>query len=60
MTTRVYTVLPGDSIETASEKMVKHRINRLPVVEKEKLVGIVARGDIIKSLASGGSENIVE
>ncbi|RZN14854.1 MAG: CBS domain-containing protein [Methanosarcinales archaeon] len=60
MTKKVYTVSPEDSIETASEKMVKHRINRLPVMENEKLAGIVARGDIIKALSDERSKNIVE
>jgi CBS domain-containing protein len=34
--------------------MVRHRINRLPVLEEGKLVGILTRGDIISGLGMGG------
>ena len=46
----VRTVGPADSIEEAASIMTRHRINRLPVVENGKLVGIVTRGDIITGL----------
>lgn len=48
----VYTASPDDSIEKAAGLMIKHGINRLPVVEKGKLIGIVAREDIIRGLAA--------
>jgi len=50
MKEKVYTVSPEDSIEKASESITRHKINRLPVVENDKLVGIVTRGDIIRGL----------
>ncbi|QLC49261.1 CBS domain-containing protein [Methanolobus zinderi] len=50
MKEKVYTVSPDDTIEKASESITRHKINRLPVVEDEKLVGIVTRGDIIRGL----------
>jgi len=31
--------------------MVKYDVNRLPVIEKGKLVGILARSDIIQGLS---------
>lgn len=46
----VQTVGPADAIEDAASIMTRHRINRLPVVENGKLVGIVTRGDIITGL----------
>lgn len=51
MKTDVFTISPESSIEEASELMTKHKINRLPVVENGKLVGIVTRGDIITGLS---------
>jgi len=48
----VYSVSPDDSLEEASNRMIKHRVNRLPVIENGKLVGIVARSDIIKGLST--------
>lgn len=44
------TIGPVDSVEEAASIMTRHRINRLPVVENDKLVGIVTRGDIITGL----------
>jgi len=53
MTQRVHTISPEESIEKAAEMMVKYHVNRLPVVEGDKLVGIITRGDIIAGLGSG-------
>ena len=46
----VYTVSPDDSIEEASTIITKHKVNRLPVIEKGVMVGIITRGDIIRGL----------
>ncbi|MHB8103302.1 MAG: CBS domain-containing protein [Methanosarcina sp.] len=51
MTKDVHTISSEASVEEASEHMVRHRINRLPVTEDNHLVGIVTRGDIIDGLA---------
>jgi CBS domain-containing protein len=48
----VHSISPDDSLEEASGKMVRHNVNRLPVIENGKLVGIVARSDIIRGLSS--------
>jgi CBS domain-containing protein len=52
MTRDVYTISSEASVEEASEHMVRHRINRLPVIEDDQVVGIVTRGDIIQGLAN--------
>ncbi len=51
MTKTVHAISPDDSLEKASGIMVKYKVNRLPVVENDKLVGIVARSDIIRGLS---------
>lgn len=51
MTKNVHTIDSEASVEEASELMVRRRINRLPVMENDRVVGIVTRGDIIKGLA---------
>lgn len=51
MTKTVHSISPGDSLEKASGMMVKYHVNRLPVIENGKLVGIVARSDIIRGLS---------
>jgi CBS domain-containing protein len=52
MTKSVHSISPDDSLEEASSRMVKYKVNRLPVIENGKLVGIVARSDIIKGLST--------
>ena len=52
MKKNVQSVSPDDDLENASNKMVKQKINRLPVIEKGNLVGIVARSDIIRGLST--------
>lgn len=51
MKKKVYSVSPDNSLEDASNMMVKHGVNRLPVIEKGKLVGILVRSDIIQGLS---------
>lgn len=46
MTKQVFTVKLLDTIRTARQLMAEHRINQLPVVKGDKLVGIVTDRDI--------------
>jgi CBS domain-containing protein len=50
MTTRVYTVEPDWPVLKAASIMFRHRIRRIPVAEKGKLVGIVSVGDVHKAI----------
>lgn len=54
MTRDVVTVAPADRIDIVVNLMLKRNINRIPVVVEGKIVGIVARGDIIRALAELG------
>ena len=51
MTEKVLTVPPDEDVETLAELMVKKRVNPVPVVEGDRLVGIVSRADIIRMMA---------
>jgi CBS domain-containing protein len=51
MTRTVHAISSDEELEDASTMMVKHDVNRLPVIDNGKLVGIVARSDIIKGLS---------
>jgi CBS domain-containing protein len=46
VTGAVVTVTPETSTREAAQLMSEHQIRRLPVVENERLVGIVSLGDI--------------
>lgn len=51
MTKKAITILPQDTVAEAARIMGEHKINRLPVVDKNsKLVGLITRGDVIGTL----------
>ena len=49
MTTLVATCTPGDSINSLSVLMTKNRVRHIPVVDGERLAGIVSIGDVVKT-----------
>jgi len=51
MTKDVKAISPDASLHELATLMADHKINRLPVVEDECLVGIVTRGDIVRAIA---------
>jgi len=51
MNTEVLTIGPDEEVTKAAQAMNKFDVNRLVVVEKGKVVGIIARADIIRALA---------
>lgn len=51
MSTNVITINKEMDISEAAAIMVKNKIKRLPVLENKKLIGIISRADIIKTLA---------
>jgi CBS domain-containing protein len=57
MVKKVHSISPDAGLEEASAQMVKHKVNRLPVIQNGELVGIVARSDIIRGLSSEGHES---
>jgi CBS domain-containing protein len=56
MSTPAVTVEADDELFTAVETMMKHEVNRLPVVESGRLVGIVSRHDLLKCLLDTWSD----
>jgi CBS domain-containing protein len=51
MTRELITVAPGASIAQACRLLHEHRLRRLPVVESGKLVGMIARADLVRAVA---------
>lgn len=53
MTSDPITVGPETSLEEIATLMVKHTIHTLPVLDNDKLVGIIGKEDILSTLMSG-------
>lgn len=50
MSKKVITIGPEGKLYEVASLMHRHDINRLPVVEKGKVIGIVAREDLVRAL----------
>lgn len=50
MTTQIVTADPREAASAAAERLVKHDISRMPVVDGSILVGIIDRHDLLKGL----------
>jgi len=53
MSKNVVGVTDDTPVEKIANVMTTHKINRLPVMRGEKLVGIVSRADIVGAIAMG-------
>lgn len=45
--TPVITVPPGSTVQECMRLMTEHRIRHLPVVDREKVIGVVSIGDLV-------------
>jgi len=50
MTKDVLTVNSDDSISKVADVCIVHRVRRVPVVEEGRLVGLIARRDVLKAI----------
>ena len=52
MTSDIITIRPDQSIEECMGLMTMNHIRHLPVVENEKLLGMISIGDVVKAIIS--------
>lgn len=52
MTADVFTCSPDDTVDQLAELMTQRRIRHVPVLDGDRLVGIVSIGDVVKSRIS--------
>jgi acetoin utilization protein AcuB len=53
MTAHPVTVSPQSTVEDATQLMLKHKVGGLPVLDKQKLVGIITTSDILQAFLEG-------
>ena len=58
MTARVVTVQPAQSVEDCMALMTSHRVRHLPVVDGERLVGVLSIGDLVKEVIAEQEQTI--
>ena len=58
MTSRVMFVRPDQSNEECMGLMTEHRLRHLPVMDGERMVGVVSIGDLVKDIISEQKEII--
>lgn len=58
MANKVITVKPSDNLDYCMELMYNKKFRHLPVLENEKIVGIISIGDVVKSIIDLQKETI--
>jgi CBS domain-containing protein len=58
--TEVVTIGADDSVEEAMRTMGKHQVRRLPVIDGDKMVGIVSQADIARALPEAKVGDMLE
>src|SRR5665213_533262 len=48
MTHNVVTIAPDASLAEAAELMERNRVKRLPVTQEDRIIGIIARADLVR------------
>ena len=54
------TIGADDSVEEALQTMAEHRVRRLPVIDEQRLVGVVSQADIARELPEEQTGKLVE
>ena len=57
MNDEVVTCVPGDTVEDVATILHERNLSRLPVVESDRLVGIISRGDILRAIVHARTQD---
>ena len=50
------TVAPEDTIQDVAEQMLENQVSALPVVQNDRVIGIITESDIFKFIVASWSE----
>jgi CBS domain-containing protein len=56
MTKHVVAVKPTDTLEAVAAALIEHDVNRLPVIDGGRVVGVITRADLARVLATGRAD----
>ncbi len=60
MTTRILFVSPADTTEECITLMTSKRIRHLPVIENDKLIGLISIGDVVRRIIEDQKFSIIQ
>lgn len=58
MVANVITVSPNDDLDACMELMISRRIRHLPVLDADKVIGLISIGDVVKCIIEKQKETI--
>ena len=58
MTSNLITVQPGKTVEDCMALMTANRVRHLPVVDNDKLLGLLSIGDLVKEVIADQEQTI--
>jgi CBS domain-containing protein len=56
----IVTISPSQTVEDGLRLMTEYRVRHLPVLEDEKILGIVSIGDLVNSIITAQTSTIVQ
>lgn len=58
MTTRVYYTVADEDVENCMAVMTDHRIRHLPVLQEQRVIGMISIGDVVKHIIAAQRSTI--
>ena len=58
MTAKVFTVQPSQTVEDCMSLMTTRRVRHLPVIDGERLIGVLSIGDLVKEVIAEQEQTI--